>query len=99
MSVSQQSRILQRQKALLDAIESMDKEREIVEEWQPDEEVVQALFMADIERERAERLSFGRASQATPVRRIIAISLQPVPTLPPNLLMSVTIPEYERKEE
>ena len=99
MSVSQQSRILQRQKALLDAIASMDKGGEIVEEWQPDEEVVQALFIAEIERERAERLSIGRVSQAAPGRRILAVSRQPVPTIPPNLLMSVNIPEYERKEE
>ena len=99
MSVNQQSKRLQQQKALLDAIESMDIGGEIVEEWQPDEEVAQALFVAEIERERAERPQIVRVSPAPPVRRILAFSNQPLPLIPPNLLMSLTIPEYERKEE
>ena len=95
----QRSRIQQRQKALLDAIGSMDTEREIGDEWCPDEDVVQALFMQEVERERAERLSMHRVSQAAPGRRLLALLRQPMPTIPPNLLMSVNIPEYEKKEE
>ena len=49
MSENKQSKILQQQKALLDAIESMDKGEAIVEEWQPSLDVEQALFIEDIE--------------------------------------------------
>ena len=99
MSVGQRARIQQRQKALLDAIKSMDKGDDIVEEWRPDEDCVQALFMAEVERVRAERLTMDSVSQVSPGRRLRAVMRQPVPTMSPNLIMSVTIPEYEKKEE
>ena len=100
MSEGQRARIQQRQKALLDAIKSMDKGDNIGEEWRPDEDCAQAMFMAEVERVRAERLTMNSVSQEVSLgRRLRAIMRQPVPTMSPNLIMSVTIPEYEKKEE
>ena len=97
MSKNKQSKILQQQKALLDAIESMDRGGEIVEEWQPSLDVVDSI-REDIERERARRPVII-ASQAPPGRRILAVLRQPLPIIPPSLLLSINIPEYERREE
>ena len=55
--------------------------------------------MAEVERVRAERLTMDSVSQVSPGRRLRAVMRQPVPTMSPNLIMSVTIPEYEKKEE
>ena len=100
MSEEQRARIQLRQKALMDAIMSMDKGDSVEEEWRPDEDCVQALFMAEVERIRAERLTMNNVSREVSLgRRLRAIMRQPVPTLSPNLVMSITIPEYEQKEE
>ena len=98
MNENKQSKILQQQKALLDAIESMDKGEAIEEEWRPSLDVEQALFIEEIERERARR-PIIIASQAPPGRRILAVLRQPLPIIPPSLLLSINIPEYERREE
>ena len=99
MSVNKQSKILQQQKALLDAIVSMDKGGEIVEEWQPSEDVAQALFIEDIERERARR-QIVTVSQAPPGRKfVLAVLRQSLPIITPSLPVGLNTPECERKEE
>ena len=97
MSENKQSKILQQQKALLDAIESMDKGEAVAEEWQPSLDVVDSI-REDIERERARR-PIITVSQAPLGRRLLAVLRQPLPVIPPSLLLSINTPEYERKEE
>ena len=86
----------------MDAIMSMDKgDGDSVQgEWRPDIDCEQALFMAEVERVRAERLTMNSVSRGVSIgRRLRTIMNQPRPTLSSNLLMSINIPEYERKEE
>ena len=92
----QRSRIQQRQRALLDAIESMDTERNVGDEWRPCEEVAHAVFVQEIERQRAERLPRNRFSRGA---RLLALLRQPMPVLSPNFIMGISIPEYGQKEE
>ena len=99
MNENKQSKILQQQKALLDAIESMDRGEAVVEEWQPSLDVEQALFIEDIERERARR-QIVTVSQAPPGRKfILAVLRQSLPIITPSLPVGLNTPEYERKEE
>ena len=71
----------------------------VVEEWQPSLDVVQALFIEDIERERARR-QIVTVSQAPPGRKfILAVLCQSLPIITPSLPVGLNTPEYERKEE
>ena len=100
MNEEQRARVQLRQRLLMDAIMSMDKGDSVEEEWRPDEDCVQALFMAEVERIRAERLTMNSVSRGVSIgRRLRSIMRQPMPTLSSNLLMSINIPEYEQKEE
>ena len=98
MSENKQSKILQQQKALLDAIESMDKGDAKEEEWRPSLDVVYSI-REDIERERARRSIITVSPQVPPGRRLLAVLRQPLPIIPQSLLLSINTPEYERKEE
>ena len=98
MNENKQSKILQQQKALLDAIESMDRGEAVVEEWQPSLDVVQALFMEEIERVRARR-QIVTVSQAPPGRKfILAVLRQSLPTVTPSLPVGLNTPEYGKEE-
>ena len=99
MNENKQSKILQQQKALLDAIESMDKGEAIEEEWQPSLDVIDSI-REDIERERARRPPIVTVSQAPPGRKfILAVLKQSLPIVTPSLPVGLNTPEYERKEE
>ena len=67
MNENKQSKILQQQKALLDAIESMDKGEAVAEEWRPSLDVVDSI-REDIEQERARRPPIVTVSQVLPGR-------------------------------